>query len=366
MTSSQIDAIPSHRDFTAEGTVESILQRIFPFFKKRHYTVSLKRNGDETAVAVKQGAMREAGSALLHFGLIPLLIGGLVGKMMGFSYLEMLGEGESAIVRERDFFVRCDFFELERNEHGAIKDYKSGLTLLDSSGDTLAQKTIEVNHPLVFQGIKIYQSSYRSDPTNISDIRLVVNGPRIGAVGKGVVVQPGAGKRIDGTEVSVMADRFIPDFVFDMEKKAPISRSAKHNNPALHVTLTNGNDTLFARWVFQKFGAMHHADDAYSVSFQDYSLRSSTGLLIKENPGGGFIWLGIVLMSIGILMVFWIPRRRLWLSLTQAGENVVLVKVRFAPGRNATEGSEYRDRLTGQLRVTLEAEKKENHNGTVA
>lgn len=349
MNAGQIGKMASHASADAAGTAEVVTDTILRFFRKRYYTVSAKRSGSETVVAARKGSLREIGSALLHFGLIPLLVGGLIGKMTGFSYQEMLDEGESAAVRERDFSVRCDFFELERNEHGAISDYKSGLTLLDSSGDTLIRKTIEVNHPLVYRGIKIYQSSYRSSPMNISDIKLVVNGPLVGPIGKGITVQQGTGRKVDETDITVIADRFIPDFVFDMEKKIPMSRSTKHNNPALHVTLLNGKDTIFARWVFQKFGAMHHSDDAYAVSFLDYRRRSSTGLLIKENPGGFFIWFGIAFMSMGILGVFWIPRRRCWFSVIPKGEGGTAVAAGFAAGRNTDDGSGYFKRLMDQL-----------------
>ncbi len=338
LTPDQIGALQYHRHFDWLGNLESHAGEVVRFFGKRRFMVSVSRNGGTVAIDARKGNLREIGSALLHLGLLPLLAGGLIGKVTGFSYLEYMSPGETRPVRERPFFVKCDFFDLERNEEGAVKDYKSGLTILDSAGGTVAKKVIEVNHPLVYRGIKMYQSSYRTDPSGIDDIRLVVNGPLLGSVGRGITLQPEVSGTIEGSAITVTARRFIPDFVYDMETKSPQSRSDEHHNPAIHVTLANGADTLFSRWVFQKFGAMHHEKDDYSVSFQSYNVRRSTGLLIKRSPGSGLVWSGIILMSLGILLVFWVPRRRCWAVLSTAGEGAVAVEVGSMGVRDEPDG----------------------------
>jgi cytochrome c biogenesis protein ResB len=247
--------------------------------------------------------------------------------------MQQLGGGESAPVRGKPFFVRCDYFTIERNDGGDVKSYTSGLTLLDSAGDTLARKAVGVNHPLGYRGVKFYQSSYRSDPGSIDSIELVVRGPLIGPVGKKIVLRPGAADTVQGTDVVATAGTFIPDFMYDRASKSAVSRSMEPNNPAISVTLTRGGDTLFSRWVFQKSGGMRH-DDAYGVSFLSYATRQSTGLLIKENPGAGAIWAGIIGMSIGVLLVFWTPRRRYWAAIAPSASGGAEVGFGGAAGRD--------------------------------
>ncbi|MBN1576830.1 MAG: cytochrome c biogenesis protein ResB [Chitinispirillaceae bacterium] len=351
----QINGLPLHAELVGKGTPENVAEKTTRFIRKRYFSAAMEQGADAIRIDARRGRLREVGSALLHFSLLPLLIGGLIGKIAGFSYPQQLGTGESAPVQERPFFVRCDFFELERNEDGAIKDYKSGLTLLDSAGDTLVSKVIEVNHPLVYKGIKFYQSSYRTDPHHIDNITLVVTGPLIGAIGRKVVLHPGVGETVKGTGLVVNADRFMPDFLFDMKTKQAQNRSHLHNNPALFVTILQGQDTLFARWVFQKFGAMHHTEEVYGASFLSYDTQQGTGLLIKENPGGASIWFGIIGMSIGVLLVFWVPRRRCWATVRRsaAGADAAVLTIGCTESRDDPDSATRFNALTCRLSAII-------------
>lgn len=360
LSSEKIRALPYHSELYCNGTTDAVAEKVLRLFRERHFSASLHKSAGSVFIDARRGRTREAGSALLHLCLLPLLLGGLVGRMAGFSYMQQLSPGESAAVRERPFFVRCDFFELERNEVGAIKDYKSGLTLLDSSGDTLVHRVIEVNHPLVYNGIKFYQSSYRDDPMNIGNISLLVTGPLIGSIGRKVTLKPGRPETVPGTGITVTADRFMPDFFYDMSTKRPHSRSHDHNNPALFVTIMKGADTLFARWVFKRFGAMHHEEDAYRAFFLSYDRRQSTGLLIKENPGGGLIWLGIIGMSIGILLVFWVARKRYWVAIDSTDGDIVRLTIGCAHKRDDPDAATRLHETARWLSASLNGLKHEN------
>lgn len=358
LSAEKIQALPCHAELQSNGTPEAVAEKAFRFFRERHFSASLRRNADGVLIDAQRGRVRDLGSALLHLCLILLLVGGLVGRMTGFSYPQQLSPGESAPVRERPFSVRCDFFELERNARGAIKDYKSGLTLLDSGGDTLARKVIEVNRPLAYDGIKFYQSSYREDPLDIDNIELVVTGPLIGAIGRKVRLQPGRAGMVTGTDITVIADRFMPDFFYDMETKQPHNRSHNHNNPALFVTMMKGVDTLFARWVFKRFGTMHHDEDTYGAVFLSYDRRQSTGLLIKENPGSALIWLGIIGMSIGILLVFWVVRQRYWAAIgSTGGDDIVRLTIGCTQKRENPDAAARLDEVAGRLSESINGEK---------
>lgn len=338
LSADQIRAFQDSVCVERSTTITETAEKALAVLKKRHYRISVKTTPEAVEIDARRGTFREIGSALLHFSLLPLLAGGLIATLSGFSYMQRLHPGQIAPIRNRPFQLRCDSFLLERNAHGAVKDYKSGLSIISDAGDTLAQKVIEVNHPLVYNGIKIYQSSYSVDPTGIDSIKLVVTGPAIGQVGKGITLSIGESGEIAGSDVTVAAENFIPDFMYDTKAKKAISRSREHNNPAVYVSLVSGGDTLFHGWIFQNFGMMHHKDDTYGVSFVSYAQRQSTGLLVKENPGNPVIWFGILGMSLGVFLVFWVPRRRYWLSIQKSGQTTTLL----AGGRVAKGDQELR------------------------
>jgi cytochrome c biogenesis protein len=351
----QIDALAHHAEINEVSDVAATASRVRAFFIRKRFTVARRDDGSNVAFDIRKGRVKDLGSALLHFCLLPLLIGGLIGKIGGFSYMQDLGMGDTAPVRDRPFFVRCDFFALERNEEGDVKDYKSGLTLLDSAGDTLARKVIEVNHPLTYRGVKFYQSSYREDPASVDSVELVVTGPLAGAIGKRMVVRPGIAAPVGNTGLTLIADNFIPDFMYDRETNSVVNRSMEPNNPAILVTLLKGDETLFNRWVFRNFGAMHHNDDAYTVSFISYGTRMGTGLLVKENPGNGIIWLGIIGMSLGVMLVFWVPRRRFWVAISSTGNGTCSLRIGCASSRDDIDASErFESTVTALRKVETE------------
>lgn len=360
----KIAGLPLQVTGRADGTVAETRDRVQAFLRRRHYRVAMASEGEALVFDARRGALREVGMALLHLSVLPLLIGGLVGKMTGFSYPQMLGRGESAPVRERSFSVRCDYFELERNKDGMIKDYKSKLTLLDSAGDSLLSRVIEVNHPLIYKGIKFYQSSYSADPQRVDSVGLVIRGTAVGPVGKGVVASPGKATAVQGTDLSVMVHRFIPDFWIDMKTRQPQSRSLKHNNPAFLVSVAQAGDTLFKGWIFEKFGAMHHSSDTCSVMLMSYGQELATGLLVKENPGGPLIWMGLIFMTIGVLLVFWIPRRRLHIALVPTENGVS-----FSAGSSRLRNDPDAEPVFGEIVTALSTETgislKETGNGSI-
>ncbi|MFQ6132373.1 MAG: cytochrome c biogenesis protein ResB [Armatimonadota bacterium] len=118
------------------------------------------------------------GSPLLHFSLLVVVIGGIVGTWPGVSFDEMLvlAEGESfdggnphatslmprpGGERESlfDFELRLDDFRMDYYEDGAVSEYESDLSVL-RDGQLLQQKTIRVNDPLKFGGVRFFQSSW--------------------------------------------------------------------------------------------------------------------------------------------------------------------------------------------------------------
>jgi cytochrome c biogenesis protein ResB len=57
-----------------------------------------------------------------------------------------------------------------------------------------------------------------------------------------------------------------------------------------------------------------------------------TGLVVKNDPGQGIIWLAYVSLISGILLTFYFPRRRVWARLEGSRTHLVMVADRYASG----------------------------------
>ena len=131
---------------------------------------SLKKTdmGKERLFYRERGHFSIFGVYVVHLGVLIIIAGAVVGSIFGFDAGINLSEGqESNIVqlakdrgtRQLDFSVRCDKFTVEFYNTGAPKTYRSDLSFI-KNGQVIRQGSVLVNHPLSFNGLRFYQSSY--------------------------------------------------------------------------------------------------------------------------------------------------------------------------------------------------------------
>ncbi len=167
-------------------------------------------------LAAKIGSGNRVGYLLAHSAIVLICIGGLLDGNLIFKVQQMLGtkkietrdipqsqvpaisrltpanpsfrgsvqipEGGSAdvvflnvadgyLVQDLPFTVALKQFRIEHYTTGQPKNFESDLVLFDASGKKVKEATISVNHPLVYDGVAIYQASFADGGT-----RLQLNG----------------------------------------------------------------------------------------------------------------------------------------------------------------------------------------------
>lgn len=70
-----------------------------------------------------------------------------------------------------------------------------------------------------------------------------------------VTVKIGGEYTIPDTKIKIKVGDFLPDF--KMAGSTITSNSADPNNPAVHVTITEGDQELFKSWLYSQFQAIH-------------------------------------------------------------------------------------------------------------
>jgi cytochrome c biogenesis protein len=289
------------------------------YLKRRRFGIKVQDAGAGIQIAARKGLLKDIGSLVFHVSIVILLVGGLVGTRYGYSIVKQLENGQVTEIPDRSFLLRCDWFKLERNDAGAIKDYLSKLTILSNDGATLAEKVIEVNSPLTYKGIRFYQSTYGMDPTRATDVALRIIGPGLPASGFNGTVPYDSAFVLPNTDLTVLVSQFIPDFIIDMETRQASSRSDNPNNPAVNVMLFRGKDTLYNHWAFFKFPEQHVRNETFTAIADWYTPSYFTGIQVRENPGEGIIWFGILCMTFGIIAVFYVSRKSLWVLIGPRG-----------------------------------------------
>lgn len=155
------------------GEPEKVVQWVAQSVAKGFGRPRRETDGEIVSFYVDKWRWSRLGVYVVHFSIVLLLIGGLVGSLFGFDGFVNIAEGETVdMIRLRSgnqglklpFKIRCDDFNVRFYPTGEPEEFRSALTLLDADDQVLTRKEIIVNDPLRYQGISLYQSNYGELP----------------------------------------------------------------------------------------------------------------------------------------------------------------------------------------------------------
>jgi cytochrome c biogenesis protein ResB len=146
------------------------------------------------AFAVFCRPIRLPGLFLMHGGCILILAGALWGSGTGLKIQNHLfgtdkiqtgqmtifeGDAENCVkledgnqIRELPFHIKLKDFRIEYYKPESVRDYISDIQVI-KDGNVVAEKNIEVNHPLHFGGYHFYQSSYDTQANRYTVLSVV-------------------------------------------------------------------------------------------------------------------------------------------------------------------------------------------------
>jgi len=287
-----------------------------------HQLTPQQSSPDSISLFAEKGKYTRLSFYITHFGIVFIIIGGMLGDLGYQGYMQVV-EGKTNNTfylrgtnqpKTLDFGIRCDEFEVTfYGNSQRPKEFTSKLTIIDE-GKEVKQKVIQVNDPLQYKGVWIYQSSYG-------------NAPDQGVVTVGVTPTDGTQQQTkqypidvegrvslneEGYELAVK--RFVPDFTLGKNNEV-VSRSQEMRNPAAQLALYKDGTLLEEKWIFAKFPDFHGSQEGpYRFSFLNYSGKEYTGLQLTRDPGVWVVWLGCFLLCLGCYLICFTSHRRLWVK----------------------------------------------------
>ena len=281
------------------------------------------------------------GVYIVHFSVILLLLGGLIGSFFGFEGFAIIPEHEkidSLRIRNTDqvralgFEVLCDDFNISFYDNGTPKEYRSSLTIIEH-GKPVYKKDIIVNDPLRYKGINIFQSSYGKMPSGTlqkekihkkdppEDITLNVVGKESGnaykikaVIGKPVDLPEGLGKFV------IVEYRKSAEFGGQNIGHAYLGILTPKNKEPVNIVLPLH---------FPNFDKMRRGAVVISVAEQETKTfnpgeksgqRYYTGLQITKDPGVWVVYTGFIGMIIGIFITFFMSHQRVCIEIVKRGK----------------------------------------------
>ncbi len=284
---------------------------------KKAYKEPLRERTDEgDFLYLEKGRIARFGPYVTHTSLVIIFIGVLIGSFWGFDAYVNLSPGDSSsIVRatrgDNDvtlpFTIRCNDFHIEFYDSGIPKAYKSDLSLL-VDGRPVARKVIDVNQPLKYGGITIYQASYGQ--AGASNFDVVLSDRRH----KKSDVALGLNQRYHLSGHTAIA---VIDYADNYQGFGPTILMGVYKDGKL------ANTSIY----LQKYPDFHGAEKVggYKIIFKKADASFYTGLQVAKDPGGPYVAAGAIILIIGLIMSFLSYRRRIWIFVPGADKGKLTV-----------------------------------------
>ena len=353
LTEPELQAFTSKDKFSIDNTsIDQTLNNVLTAMKAGGFPCKGKVEDEKGwYLFSEKGKYGRLAFYITHLSIILIFLGAIIGAARGFKGFVNIPEGEkidSIITSSQDgkstskklgFEVECTKFEIiyytdeEGNPTFRPKDYKSWLSIHEQGKEVFA-KEIEVNHPLVYNGIYFYQSSYGDIPqltitVKTSEGDLIDNFE----VGEN---EPFHFLDKNNQKIAVRVLRYLPDFVMNQNGQYA-TRSNVPNNPAALLQISRSNNQIERTWIFQRIPNFPHSKATdYKYFFTSISSKKKyTGLQVAWDPGVPVVWAGCIILILGIVIMFSVPHHRLWVIITNAkGQKHQIINVIGSTNKN--------------------------------
>jgi cytochrome c biogenesis protein len=333
-SAAEIKSARNARVFEMTVPKEQSLHALKRILMARFFRVHAMEQSEGVAVFADRWGVSRLGSFLMHSGLVVAVVGAVLASLLGYSVYRWGGEGDLIAAPDARFEVRVDGFEIQLNEAGEVKDYISTLTVM-AGGESLLTKAIEVNHPLQFKGFNFYQSSYRPEDRNFDQAVIAVR-DTAGKVITMVKVEMGQRSSIPSTPYSLQPVDFAGNFIMRGKEVLSDPQFNDFRNPAVKVILFNQDKQIREGWIFNaKLAGFHSLLNEYRLEVVDVKQIYETGLRITRNPGSTWIWVGLVIMTIGVCITFFLSHRKIWCMVQPLDERTSLITLCGSANRNS-------------------------------
>ncbi|HTZ18590.1 MAG TPA: cytochrome c biogenesis protein ResB [Dissulfurispiraceae bacterium] len=319
------------REITLRGKADRAQQKSLEGLKKIGLRGSLRKDGDAAQICAERGRYSRLGVYVTHLSILLILIGAVVGMKFGFNGHLNLLEGTSSAVAFKGngqeiplgFEIRCDNFEVSfYPDSESPKSYKSELVVLEQGREVMKQE-IEVNTPLRYKGITFYQSSYGFSPNRNALFKLAVT-PTNGKAQE-ISIRFGQPFAIEGTSLTGTVVDFSPALAVDNSGKL-FTFAESMINPAVFVEVSDAGKPVFRQWLLKRYPDSWKTPLG-TMEFKNLWGVQYTGLQVRKDPGVWIVYLGCIVMAIGLYAAFFMNHARIWIGIREEKNNTRLVIV---------------------------------------
>jgi cytochrome c biogenesis protein len=293
-------------------------------------TVIKKQTDTSTVLYAEKGRWTRMGVYVVHFSILLLLTGALIGAAFGFKAHLNLDEGATSdtafMAKKRlpinfGFSIRCNDFDVKFYDTGAPDEFKSNITIIENGKESFT-KDIRVNHPLRYKGINIFQASYGSGKPNGAVLEIIRQSDKRVT---DHTLKIGDDIQLPGNKGLFKLEGFLPHFDF---------RGNNLGDAFIgKIVPTDGKSFQIALPIkFPTFDRMRKGDFAFVV--KEFEQKYYTGLQITKDPGVWYVYSGFIFLIIGCWITFFMSHQSYFIEIKSAENNTSTISISGTTNRN--------------------------------
>ena len=295
------------------------------------------------------GRKSRLGVYAVHLSILVMVIGGLIGSFLGFDGHIQIIEGNKTnqlVVGhnkhiELPFTIQCNDFSVSFYENGSPSEFKSILSLIRNEKVILTQPVL-VNHPLRYEGINIFQSSYglatpeyrEEMPETVvfhfQNRKTHLTYPVKASLSQRVPMPEGKGFcTIQNYQPSYQfgGHQLGPTLMILLETKSPDSEKWVPKMVMLPVQYHNFDHMRQGHFTI----SIMNQDD---FQIPDDQKKYYTGLQVTSDPGIWFVYTGFIIMLLGIFVTFFVNHRQFLIEVIEQSNDTCQVFISGVTNKN--------------------------------
>jgi cytochrome c biogenesis protein len=285
--------------FGTKQPKEEVVSQVEQTLKGAGWKPSQRESENGTLLFAQKTPWVRFGVYVVHLSILVIFAGAIIGTLFGSKGSLMLRETTQVPFffefgsPERvplGFDIRCDSFKLTYYDTGAPKEFRSDLVILEG-GQEILKKSIVVNDPLQYKGYTFYQSSYQAYDEYLVTIQDQNSGAQ-----KTFLAKPGVELKWREAGISIgIVNLLQPD---------------RWGRYRLKIWFSDGKGEPSVFWLDgETLVSVERSDTAYAFNSKQLF---ATGLQIAKDPGVWPVYIGCIMMLLGLTIAFFLSHKRLW------------------------------------------------------
>ncbi len=320
-------------DFKDHGRVAIKHAEVISFLKATHFDIKQEEN----VITASKNSFGKYSVIIIHTGILIVLLGALLGYLFGFKgYINILeGSSDNVAVLSTGEFVPLGFdikvnrFDVKYYDNTTRPSaFVSDITISKESSDNDSNTSndnkslnyiLNVNSPLKYEDVSIYQHSY-GFYLNKKGARFLFD-VEIDNISKKYEVRFNESFKIRDNLFGKITD-FAPALAVDDDGKFSTMSEEMVNPAILLEAYSMEGDPVLRSWLLskQKTSGDFSKDYGFKMTFDKLYGVQYTGLSIKKDPGTAVVYLGFLIISIALILTYLINYTVIFIHLTKDEE----------------------------------------------